>query len=740
LSDVVLLAAARNDALHSYLKAIGILRLLSNQFNGSIRAAWYNGALELHGVSRAELETFLLERYRPTPILNPWNSGAGFDGTSRHQKAGETLERLEKESLRWPEYAEAIAVARSVVNQLGETESESEDHKRSILIQLRSKYSDVALEWLDAAVLIGGTKLAFPTVLGTGGNDGRFDFSINFAQRALDVVGSRRVVSSRVLLLDALDGTAEAKLERGLFGQFRLGAGNFINPWDYVLAIEGSIAFAGAVSRRFASTSDKPSIPFQFVAIAAGYASASDAEEKRGEIWLPAWGGRARYRAVRSMLRRGRVELVDYQRSTPDGETRVASGAADAIAAAQAAQTYGVASGIKSFGRIVVAQRNGKNFGGTYVGRITVADRPEIAVLARETRAWVNRASTIEKLGANGRAALRSYNEGMIEYAASQRVDVFQDMLAALADLDEAIALTRGKHLPLQFLTPEVTKSLDGMVEAGMRPQQRLEHRIARALTSVGYFRPQHRLRYRIGRVAFSQRFDRYDLHQRFVWFPDVLDTLRELFLSSIREASKEPASDQDGFAARLRGSYEIDLRDLADTLAGVPRWHRIKTLVRAYSIVEPDRPKPRRPEPIIGTTVSSPRTRESDHSAGQPRPVVPAAFAAMKTLVHGFRAIAASNEPGNITYLDVETAYQLAAGKTRRALEGAHARLRASGADVRDFRSAAIDRQDAAAFIASLTVPIRRATAEALLRRILLETPDTFTSQDATELQEEIA
>ena len=40
-----------------------------------------------------------------------------------------------------------------------------------------------ALHWLDATVALSGERLSFPQLLGTGGNDGRLDFTNNFMRR-----------------------------------------------------------------------------------------------------------------------------------------------------------------------------------------------------------------------------------------------------------------------------------------------------------------------------------------------------------------------------------------------------------------------------------------------------------------------------------------------------------------------------------------------------------------------------
>lgn len=65
--------------LANYLKALGILRLVSEQADATARGWWQDEhfcLLTKH--SKEELEAFFLERYEPTPMLSPWNKGCGF--------------------------------------------------------------------------------------------------------------------------------------------------------------------------------------------------------------------------------------------------------------------------------------------------------------------------------------------------------------------------------------------------------------------------------------------------------------------------------------------------------------------------------------------------------------------------------------------------------------------------------------------------------------------------------------
>lgn len=63
----------------SYLKALGVLRLVSEQADSEARGWWEGDAFAMQcNLSEPELLDFFLERYDPTPIVAPWNGGSGF--------------------------------------------------------------------------------------------------------------------------------------------------------------------------------------------------------------------------------------------------------------------------------------------------------------------------------------------------------------------------------------------------------------------------------------------------------------------------------------------------------------------------------------------------------------------------------------------------------------------------------------------------------------------------------------
>ena len=134
--------------------------------------------------------------------------------------------------------------------------------------------------------------------MGTGGNDGRLEFSRNFHQRVLDVLGltTRKAHDRTAWLDDALHDHGRSTGMRGRSpGQFDPGAAggansaptgaaeSVLNPWDWVLLLEGSLLLASGSARRLAAhSSGRAAAPFAVDASAGGYASACDAEAKKG--------------------------------------------------------------------------------------------------------------------------------------------------------------------------------------------------------------------------------------------------------------------------------------------------------------------------------------------------------------------------------------------------------------------------------------------------------------------------
>ena len=74
-----ILQGCRPRPLASYLKAVGILRILAEQRDPQAKGCWDGEAFILTTeLDSSAVETFFCDEYAPTPIVAPWNGGSGF--------------------------------------------------------------------------------------------------------------------------------------------------------------------------------------------------------------------------------------------------------------------------------------------------------------------------------------------------------------------------------------------------------------------------------------------------------------------------------------------------------------------------------------------------------------------------------------------------------------------------------------------------------------------------------------
>jgi len=349
------LTGCRPEPLGSYLKALGVLKLLATQKDRSTKGFWRGDTFVIKTVlARDEMMRFFLNEWHPTPVVAPWNGGSGFYPKDNREAADAILKAGDP---RLAEFAASIAVGRTFVAARGWSERPEGEEKLLMLRAMRARLPDEALAWLDAAVVIGDDRLLFPPLLGTGGNDGRLDFSNNYQQRVVEVLSSREPDA----LASALFGTFASSRFKGAMGQYQPAANERSNPWDFVLLIEGSLMFAGAATRRF-ETSLQGGMSFPFHARSAGASTTTDSDEDEGrdELWLPLWSKASAFAELQALFSEGRAKVGAGDRA------RAASSGLDF---ARAVTSLGVARGIDEFSRVGLLVRNGLAYFATPLGR-----------------------------------------------------------------------------------------------------------------------------------------------------------------------------------------------------------------------------------------------------------------------------------------------------------------------------------------------------------------------------------
>ncbi len=367
--------------LAGYLKALAILRLVAEQKDAEARGWWEGEHFVLESVLDEEgLKAFFLAEYKPTPIIAPWNGGSGF--YLNDNKGG--ISALEKSAdIRFHGYLESITIGKLSIKLMKLSESPKDKVvKSNLLIYLRSQLPDGALAWMDAALMLSSEDVRFPPLLGTGGNDGRLDFTNNFMQRLNDVFGlsdKNDEQTSNAWLDESVYRNPQPFLtNKKAIGQFSPGqsggpnagtgydAESLINPWDFVFMIEGALLFAAAATRRLGSE-ERSALTFPFTVRPKGSGqgglSMGDGASARAEMWLPLWERPTALLALKSLLSEGRVTL---------GRCSVKDG----LDFARAISLLAVNRGINSFQRYAFMMRSGKAYLATPLTRFRVPREP----------------------------------------------------------------------------------------------------------------------------------------------------------------------------------------------------------------------------------------------------------------------------------------------------------------------------------------------------------------------------
>jgi CRISPR-associated protein Csx17 len=267
--------------------------------------------------------------------------------------------------------------------------------KASLLPECRRLWRGLHARWMSAGVVLDENgEPQFPSLLGTGGNDGNLDFTNNAMLRLGELFdltaedGSPRDETAE-LLQGAFWSKATNQLTINAIGQFLPGSGggansstgtvgpSLINAWDFVLMMEGAVPFSARATRRLDRVSKtKASAPFAVHAHAASHNSPGSEKDARGEQWLPLWSKPATMAEIDALLGDARLQLGRQAAIRP-------------VDAARAISRLGVARGISAFTRYGFLERNGQATLAVPLGRIRVQHRPR-ASLIDDIAGWMN--------------------------------------------------------------------------------------------------------------------------------------------------------------------------------------------------------------------------------------------------------------------------------------------------------------------------------------------------------------
>ncbi len=484
--------------LAHYLKALGILRLVAEQADSTAQGWWSGDVFHLRTtLDEAALSQFFLDKYAPTPIVVPW-SGSDFFAANRQPNSANYKERWPESSQKYCPTAETIIEAFLVsdANRLeryremirgvframdasGTREkkdieaAKGENQKRLFLTCLRSILPDDLVLWLDTAAALGTDEFAFNALLGSGGgSDGNSHFSDNFmqslwiclndfdAQRQGPIRASDCTFSSHAAIRAAVfaEQSSQAVIRGrspGLFSSQDVGGPNAtagfeadasFNPWNYVLLLEGCLAFSGALAKRVGSSvSPDASFPFLMRLCNAGSGTLIGKETSGRELWLPIWSRPVSYRELSVFFSEGRLTL---------GQRYVANG----LDAARAVASFGFDRGIDCFQRVgIVRGRVGGDNYNTAVALGTWSPHPNKQIeLINEVDSWLDsfrRAASSDKAPSRAPRALRQLESAILDLCQQKGPTRLQAVLISLGEAEATLAVS-GKWRAEAFQRP----------------------------------------------------------------------------------------------------------------------------------------------------------------------------------------------------------------------------------------------------------------------------------------------
>jgi len=507
--------------LASYLKSLGVLRIVSEQLPGApVRCRWESDTFILQTkLSSEELVFFFANEYCPTPLVSPWNAGSGFyfqerksnekgaDGKKlktgvrdQETEATRSVTAVQRSTgKRFSNYREIIGHTQVHLRKIGRESAPKDDEKKGLVRAIRNSFADHLIGWIDAAFVFSGEELVPPPLLLSGGNEGNLDFSNTFIQnlllvidkdtdlpseRSLDWIGSAFFSAPTKLKGDSSTGYFAPSIRGGANSSTGFSSKSHTNPWDFIFTMEGIVLFTGNATKKLVSNKYETSFPFCVKSSSGGYGSgeAKEAMESKGEVWLPTWSKFTTYQELQCVFSEGRANV---------GKRAVRSG----VDFAQAVASLGVDRGLDSFYRYGILPRFGDSYFASLLQQIKVRRDPVITDLLAPSDEWISsflrEAKSDAAPGSIRRAGSRLEEAIFARSAAAQaeNSDTAQELLLALGECERALAGCSEKWREESYLKP-IPPLPRGWVNAV--DNHTCEYRLAAALASVSaWFRKE---------------------------------------------------------------------------------------------------------------------------------------------------------------------------------------------------------------------------------------------------------
>ncbi|MBI3796506.1 MAG: type I-U CRISPR-associated protein Csx17, partial [Deltaproteobacteria bacterium] len=428
---------------------------------------------------------------------------------------------------------------------------------------------------------------------------------------------------------------------------------SFVNPWDFVLMIEGALLLAGSVVRRMGTRQrDKAVFPFTVKPSSVGYGSTSEADvaAARGEIWLPLWNAFASPQELRQVFSEGRAEVLGQQ-------------SRDGVDFARAVAGLGVDRGIASFIRFGFLKRSGKAYLAAPLSRFEVREHREVDLL-QEVHRWKDNlrlACSRDAAPPRFSAALRRIDSAIFDFCRYGGNLRMAEILCALGNAERELAV--GGRFREEYRLNPVPPFSSAWISAC--DDGSAEFRLALALASIGGDHNGQVGDLRTNLEPVERKGFRWiwtEKNRAVVWSSaDLCRNLTAILARRLIDASRA-GLDQ----LPLAGRFAVSLNDVSRFLAQETDDHRLEELL--WGLL------------LIGDTKNWRDQMEQLTKPPQRPLLLPSAYSLLKLLFLPRKLSWPTGTEGVIVKSEPEILGRLRAGDVNGACQIAARRLRASG------------------------------------------------------------
>lgn len=377
--NVLHLRGCTPEPLGDYLKGLGVFRLIAEQADAQARAWWKDGFLHVRQSkwpasestsAESQCVDWLLKDCRFTPLIAPWQTGTGYlpkgkrdagalalvellnashPGVTDFRRAFRDVASslgidLGAEAWEWEEMFRfcgrppVLPYARDAAKWLEAMKEVAVEHSDADLLRgVRNRIRlNPSLKWLDAVGMSAArsrdSDMAwwFP-ILASGGGEASGQYIVNHQQRLKSVLLEDQEHSRARLAASLTAHNQPETLEGNSMGamyypslmkvpnagqDFLPNPQRRVNPWDFILLLEGCLVWSMTATRRKGVTSERASFPFYCRSSFGGSTMIGPKEVEgsensiaNGELWCPVWSTPTTLTEVDRIFGEGRIQV-----------------------------------------------------------------------------------------------------------------------------------------------------------------------------------------------------------------------------------------------------------------------------------------------------------------------------------------------------------------------------------------------------------------------------------------------